>query len=80
VSTEQFDAFEKVWCDWLKELAKEDPDPKTLSDKLKDLIIIFSALRSVYPPASLHDCVDGNDENRVYLGQTIISKSKKPDS
>jgi len=26
----------------------------------------------VYPPASLHDCADGNDENRVFLNQTIV--------
>ena len=34
---------------------------------------VFIELKNVYPPATLHDCVDGNDENRVLLNQTIIS-------
>ncbi|HYE54395.1 MAG TPA: hypothetical protein VD996_06110 [Chitinophagaceae bacterium] len=75
VREEQFLQFKEVWCAWLKELAKEEPDPQTLSDKLKALIAVFAELRSVYPPASLHDCVDGNDENRVYLGQTVMGKT-----
>ncbi|NOT50461.1 MAG: hypothetical protein HOP10_04195 [Chitinophagaceae bacterium] len=70
-------AFEKAWCEWLTELSKAEPVPQTLSDKLKAVIDLFKDLNSVYPPASLHDCVDGNDENRVYLDQTIISKRKK---
>jgi uncharacterized protein YegP (UPF0339 family) len=69
-------AFEKAWCEWLAELSKEEPQQPDLSHKLKKVIDLFKDLNSVYPPASLHDCVDGNDENRVYLNQTIISKRK----
>jgi hypothetical protein len=72
VSRRQLEVFEKIYCDWLKEQSKEKPDPVILSNKLHRLICIFSKLKNVYPPASLHDCVDGNDENRVYLNQTII--------
>jgi hypothetical protein len=75
VREDQFISFNEAYCAWLKELAKEEPNPQTLADRLKDVIDIFSELRSVYPPASLHDCVDGNDENRVYLDQTIMGKT-----
>ncbi len=80
VSKIQFDEFTKAYCEWLKVLAMKDPDPAELSAKLKVLVNIFTQLRSIYPPASLHDCIDGNDENRVYLDQTIISKKKKKES
>jgi hypothetical protein len=76
VSKEQLTSFSTLFCDWLKELSKETPDEVALSAKLKALIDLFSKLKNVYPPASLHDCVDGNDENRVYLNQTIISNIK----
>src|SRR4030095_15825971 len=80
VSKIQFEEFTKVYCEWLKVLAKKDPDPTKLSSKLKAVLDVFNQLKSVYPPASLHDCVDGNDENRVYLDQTIISKKKNKES
>lgn len=64
--------FQQVYCDWLAELAKEEPDPLELHNRLKALIEVFLQLKSVYPKASLHDCVDGDDTNRVYLNQTII--------
>jgi len=80
VSDIQYEEFTKVYCEWLKVLAKNDSDPAELSSKLKAVINVFNQLKSVYPPASLHDCVDGNDENRVYLGQTIISKKKNKES
>jgi hypothetical protein len=72
VSKEQLLLFEQVYCDWLSELAKEEPDPVQLHQKLGALLEVFIQLKSVYPKASLHDCVDGDDTNRVYLNQTII--------
>lgn len=69
--------FKTAWCDYLAELAKEAPVPLALYNKLVAFLKIFKALKSVYPPASLHDCADGNDENRVYLNQTILGKNKK---
>jgi len=77
VSKDQMDAFEDVWCAWLGELAKDAPDKAVLADLLEDLLAVFTALKSVYPPASLHDCVDGNDENRVFLNQSIITSFPK---
>jgi hypothetical protein len=72
VSKEQLLLFEQVYCEWLAELAKEEPDSLQLHNKLKALLDVFIQLKSVYPKASLHDCVDGDDTNRVYLNQTII--------
>lgn len=72
VSHEQLILFKGLWCAYLAELAKESPDPLTLSNRLTALLAIFKELKSVYPPASLHDCADGNDENRTFLNQTII--------
>jgi hypothetical protein len=36
------------------------------------LIAIFNKLKSVYPPATLHDCEDGDDGNVVRLDNTVI--------
>lgn len=73
VSTEQMLQFEERYCIWLNELAKDEIDADALTAALNALLEIFEKLKSVYPPASLHDCEDGNDENRVYLNQTIIT-------
>jgi len=72
VSNKQLQDFEKLYCDWEKELAKTKPDAKLLSDKLKALLDEFKQLKNIYPQATLHDCVDGDDQNRVYLNQTVI--------
>jgi hypothetical protein len=77
VSTDQFNLFEASYCKWLGELAKERPNAVNLKLAFHDLMKVFVALKNVYPEARLHDCVDGNDENRVLLGQTVIVDEKK---
>lgn len=72
VSTVQLQQFQEVYCGWLAELAKPSPDQVSLHNKLKELIEVFKDLKSVYPQATLHDCIDGDDENRVRLNNTII--------
>ncbi|AEV96871.1 hypothetical protein A4D02_29940 [Niastella koreensis] len=72
VEKAKLDEFETKYCAWLKELSKVVPDTVTLSNLLTDLLAVFTKLKNVYPAASLHDCEDGNDENRVFLNQTII--------
>jgi hypothetical protein len=72
VSSKQLEEFETVYCAWLGELAKTEPDPATLHNRLVDLIKVFANLKSVYPPATLHDCFEGSEGNEVYLGQTVI--------
>jgi hypothetical protein len=73
VSKEQLDEFGQVYCDWLAELARPEPDPSDLHEKLVLLMEVFKRLKNVYPQAALFDCVDGNDENRVMLGNTVIT-------
>lgn len=72
VSSTQLEKFEQLYCAWLHELARDEQDKLLLHKKLTLLLEEFIKLKSVYPKASLHDCADGNDENRVYLDQTII--------
>ncbi len=72
VSNNQLMQFEKVYCEWLSELAKPEPDVLLLHNKLSALLEVFEQLKSVYPDAKLHDCVDGVDGNRVFLDNTII--------
>jgi len=72
ISTDQMITFDGLWCSYLSELNKVEPDPAILSQKLGALLDEFNVLKSEYPPASLHDCADGNDENRVFLNQTVV--------
>ena len=37
-------------------------------------VIMLAKLRSIYPPATLHDCVDGNDDNPVRLDNTMLGE------
>jgi hypothetical protein len=72
VNKESLNKFGDLYCSWLSELANADPDPFTLRDKLDALLKVFNSLNNVYPQATLHDCIDGNDSNRVLLGHTAI--------
>ena len=76
VSTLDMQRFEAVYFPWLEELANPMRDAAgflTLSNRLKVLLQVFESMKSVYPEARLHDCVDGDDTNRVFLNQTIIT-------
>jgi len=77
VSKVQLGAFEHVWCKWLEKLRKGGPKHPDSSKALTELLGVFNALKTVYPPASLHDCIDGNDENRVFLNQSVITSFPK---
>lgn len=72
VSKKQLRQFAAVFCRWRTELARPERDDVVLHQRLSALLEVFSTLKNIYPPATLHDCVDGNDENRVLLGRTII--------
>lgn len=72
VSAARLAEFETVYCAWLAELARPEPDPAVLHDRLKALLAVFNNLKNVYPPATLHDCFEGSEGNEVFLGQTVI--------
>jgi hypothetical protein len=61
-----------LWCAYLAELAKQPTDAAKIKSKLATLLALFANLKSVYPPATLHDCDDGDDENRIFLNKTVI--------
>jgi hypothetical protein len=42
--------------------------------KLWNVVMMLAKLRSVYPPATLHDCQDGNDQNPVRLDSTMLGE------
>lgn len=73
VSREQLAAFQTAWCAHLEARRTDPVDPSVFTSTLEDLLEVFVSLKSVYPPASLHDCADGNDDNRVFLNQTVIT-------
>jgi len=80
VSTAQLIQLKARWCAWLAEVQRtpQVPDERRLA--LQALLTLLGDLKSVYPPASLHDCEDGNDANRVYLGRTVITAGPHGDS
>jgi hypothetical protein len=79
VSKKDLKEFGKVYCKWLAEFAKPEPDAVSLHDRLVDLLQVFTNLNNVYPQATLHDCIDGNDDNRVFLGHTAIISNEELD-
>ena len=79
VSKESLDEFGDLYCNWLAELSKSEPDVLALHKRLDALIKVFTNLNNVYPKATLHDCVDGNDSNRVFLGHTAIISNEELD-
>jgi hypothetical protein len=79
VSKKELAEFSHVYCSWLAELAKPEPDAVTLHTRLDALIEVFTNLNNVYPQATLHDCIDGNDDNRVFLGNTAIISNEELD-
>ncbi len=79
VKTEVYNSFEKAYTDWLTDTYVAPPVTDVCKTKagvnanpLKNLICEFKNLKSIYPPATLHDCIDGNDDNRVFLNQTSL--------
>ncbi len=79
VKTDSYERFETAYLNWLKDVYEPpasadncDANPEANPNALKNLICEFSKLKSIYPPATLHDCVDGNDNNRVFLNQTTL--------
>ena len=79
VNKKELALFSQLYCAWLAELAKQAHDAVTLHNRLDALLKVFANLNNVYPQATLHDCVDGNDDNRVFLGHTAIISNAELD-
>ena len=79
VSKKELAVFGERYCSWLSELSLHEPDAAVLHSRLDELLKIFSNLNNVYPQATLHDCIDGNDDNRVLLGHTAVISDEELD-
>ncbi|MCA8884510.1 MAG: hypothetical protein KDA50_12310 [Rhodobacteraceae bacterium] len=55
---------------WLQALATGDAD--LIGARAGDVIDVLERLRSVYPPARLHDCDDGGDAGAIRLGHSAL--------
>jgi hypothetical protein len=75
------DAFDAAWLPWRRELARElAGEPAAVAPAQDALIRVWRGLRSEFPVATLHDCVDGDDENPAVLGQTVLGTLPQEDS
>jgi len=64
--------FEKAFKAWLQAKCKDAVTPAILEKLIKAL----TEIKSIYPEAMLHDCVEEEDENPLVLGQTSIGSEK----
>jgi len=67
VGNEEMRDLDATWHAWLSLTADPDADPVAVSGALADLIAALERLHTVYPPARLHDCAEGDNENIVRL-------------
>jgi hypothetical protein len=72
VSNEQMAELDRAYRAWIEARAAASPDPAAVRGALRDLIRVLERLKTVYPAAILHDCVEGDDENPVRLGSTNL--------
>ncbi|MDJ0839635.1 MAG: hypothetical protein QNK37_24165 [Acidobacteriota bacterium] len=83
LNQEQMDLFEKAYRPWRKALADylafnecgRTPPEKIVKQRTQTqnrLIEIWLNLRSVYPQATLMDCIEGDHENPVVLDNMTL--------
>ena len=59
--------------EWRVALAAKPRDPDALAAAADQLIAVLESMRTIYPPATLHDCDEGgDDDNIVRLGETNL--------
>ncbi|QIE56039.1 hypothetical protein G5B40_11595 [Pikeienuella piscinae] len=69
----QMAALDAAHRAWREALAAKPHDADALRDAAAALIDVLNSLRTVYPPAVLHDCDEaGEDDNVVRLGATNL--------
>ncbi len=72
ISANQMARFERAYRAWLL-YQSENPISSRRNDRsLNTLIDVLNDLYTIYPPGTLHDCEEGNDENPIVLGHTQI--------
>lgn len=72
VGNEQMAELDRAHRVWREARAAASSDPAAVRGAQRDLIGVLERLKTVYPAAILHDCVEGDDENPVRLGSTNL--------
>ncbi|TAL42272.1 MAG: hypothetical protein EPN92_11775 [Chitinophagaceae bacterium] len=74
VSNDQLHELEDIYKEWLmvKAGAKDDTDGKIL----KQLIIVLTSLKSIYPPSTLQDCTSREERKLFLLNQNSLGTLK----
>jgi hypothetical protein len=72
VDNAQMAQLDAAYRTWLEARARANIVQSDLSAALQNLIDILRDLRTVYPAATLHDCLEGENENPVRLGSTSL--------
>lgn len=72
IGNEQMAVLDTAYREWLTVKASKDVDQAAHTEKTQALIVILQQLKTVYPAATLHDCLEGEDENPVRLGSTNL--------
>ncbi len=75
----QLSEFEECYQEWLFGQAIFPKEATQYKNALGNLLDILIRLNSVYPQGTLHDCVDGGDENPIILNLTSLGSMKNKD-
>ncbi|MET1416891.1 hypothetical protein ABVF61_31840 [Roseibium sp. HPY-6] len=65
-------ALDAAHRSWREALAAWPRGDAALAGAAAELIDVLDNLRTIYPPATLHDCDDGGDDNIVRLDETNL--------
>ena len=69
--------LEKLHKSWLEYQQEHCTQPSLGQFSLNNLIDYLDELYTIYPPGTLHDCEEGDDENPVILGKTHIGNQQE---
>jgi hypothetical protein len=76
ISRKHMREFEKCYRAWLTALANEDDKLPLILTKL---FTCLEMIHTIYPPGTLHDCIEDGDElNPVVLGHTQLGSRPNP--
>lgn len=73
----QMGSVEKHYHKWLEYNQEHYNKPRLANKSLNELLEVLSKLYTVYPPGTLHDCEEGDDENPIVLGKTHIGDQEE---
>jgi hypothetical protein len=77
IGAEQMSKLEKLYKNWLEYQQEHCAQPTLGQFSLNELIDYLDELYTIYPPGTLHDCEEGDDENPVILGKTHIGNQNE---